>query len=451
MVTMASPKGDFRLLDQRGVVSLEVVGQRWCLLNNLTCERVWLPDFPAGVSVDIGYEDGEAFVFADHGEPQPKLASEFLTWSVYTDDAGVLLLVNNEGGEQELLQTKLQRFDFAEARIIFGEVRKEVNIQVAVFQVPFNGGAIIWDLGGIFKHLGLNTGRSDANPGKWIADTWHVWESFMQTMSLQGSLVKSQPYSNRSGGNDSPVDGRRVLTWPGASSSCLVALLLRWASCQASKGGLKQLRQRASCGAFLNSLVDFVCNERFKLQLFLDDEVRMAWPALPVGTCFYEAQVQRGGVLNLAPLKQRCEQLHRKKWVKLLEGLADDEATILDLAMEAMRSTRQCSLARQLVWAIGNRLDLFLREMVDGARVGAGDVQAYKATFDTTSDCAMERQLTLYCMGVQAATMGSKPMRLSCAPDKSRVHSMGMMNTAFVLPNGTGFWGVPQAGCAFVV
>ena len=62
--------------------------------------------------------------------------------------------------------------------------------------------------------------------------------------------------------------------------------------------------------------------------------------------------------------------------------------------------------------------------------------------FDTPEQ--VERSLCLYQLGVKEQFVGGIPMMLSCAPDKSRVKSMGILSCPFVLPSNAAWWGVPQ-------
>lgn len=49
-----------------------------------------------------------------------------------------------------------------------------------------------------------------------------------------------------------------------------------------------------------------------------------------------------------------------------------------------------------------------------------------------------------YMEGVIRETSREPVTMVSCAPDKSRVGSIGLSSSPFLLPSGTAFWGCPQ-------
>ena len=93
-------------------------------------------------------------------------------------------------------------------------------------------------------------------------------------------------------------------------------------------------------------------------------------------------------------------------------------------------------------WSAGQKLHDFLHKIAD--KDASYNIDVESSSLEDL-DIQVVRYSAMYTEGICNAVNSHKPLRmLSCAPDKSRVHGMGLMSTPFALEDNSAFWGHPQ-------
>lgn len=446
--SMAAPCDEFLLQRQGGLVCLERVGDDWWLYNRLTCERVCVGS--GGGALCLGFdEDGEAFVYAESGAGEPKMSSELLHDTIYTSGAGRQLVVTTtvDGQVRRFLDHLLCEHVIAHIGLVFGDVMKQVDLRVAIFALPLAGCKLLWDISSAFRVLGLGHDRADDHAGKWVADTWAVWLKMARSLGLEAAMLKSAPYARKETPALSTSAERRVLPWPSVATSMLLAMMVRWAACSPARGGLKNEKSRAVCSSFVHAILASLADGPLSIRIFVDNAVVRDWPAAPRGHAPAIIDVCTDNSVEVDQLVSVCEASGDASWNKVCAAM-ETNMSLAQLVQLSATHHPQCGLFKQLVWAIGERIDDRLIACKGSGVSTMGSLTWREVSSEGLSDYQMDRALMRYIVGVQEV-VGPVPRRLSCAPDKSRVHSMALLNTAFVLPTNQAFWGVPQVsmGC----
>ncbi|CAK0898316.1 unnamed protein product [Prorocentrum cordatum] len=94
----------------------------------------------------------------------------------------------------------------------------------------------------------------------------------------------------------------------------------------------------------------------------------------------------------------------------------------------------------QVMWRFGDLLDMRITGLVKESN-GTGSCMELEAN-DHGDSKAM--QCALYVKAAESLNKSNSMQFISHAPDKSRVHNFGILNTFFAMPNNVGFWGIPQ-------
>ena len=94
-------------------------------------------------------------------------------------------------------------------------------------------------------------------------------------------------------------------------------------------------------------------------------------------------------------------------------------------------------LRQQLFAGIGAEIDRACRQTAEQSP------HLHTEWGDASLDMSVEQYNALYWQEC-CTTVGREPLQLSCAPDKSRVHRMGLLNCPFVTPGNALAWGPPQ-------
>ena len=98
-------------------------------------------------------------------------------------------------------------------------------------------------------------------------------------------------------------------------------------------------------------------------------------------------------------------------------------------------------LYNQLVWSLGHMVDSLFACLASNPCSGVFKLKLYSWE---EAEAATSQYLAQYCQGIQSEFDKKPPDMLSCAPDKSRVHSYCMFSTVFAFPWNAAFWGHPR-------
>jgi hypothetical protein len=187
------------------------------------------------------------------------------------------------------------------------------------------------------------------------------------------------------------------------------------------------------------------------LQLVLFPEGDITRPSstcVPVGESPVSIPCNAQGRLDLSNLQAFAEENKKSnaaKWVKRLKNEPTGfNPTLYEFMIFAASDNSKSfkDLHKQMVWSVGQKLDDFLYQR--DAKNASYNVQV-KFSSLAESDIEMVRYNAMYTEGICNSVSSHTPLRmLSCAPDKSRVHGMGLMNTPFALEDNEAFWGHPQ-------
>ena len=415
------------------------------LLNTLTQEEVLLEP-PEGGEWYLDYdEDNAAFLYSDNDAIDPIPCDEKLAEMVCVGEDGEQYTVSQHDGHEPCvtkLKHLLQKHFLGHAHLQVSAVAAKLDIPVAWFTVPGPGGQCQWSLLDLYKQLQLGTGRAKALPGKWRQDGWAAWSRSLAGVGLEGALLKASPYEGEEGGGDA---GRRVLNFPSVSTAGLLVLLSVWAFLPRSSGGLKESQCVEACRDVIKCFCRAIAKRTWRLWLFLDREVARQWPLNFEGQRPFQLCILQGGQVEVAALRRAVhdDQLSAAYWLEFLE----DDCTEMELysfwEKIVQEKHGEHSLWRQLVWMFAECLEFYGENSNSEAESGYPHFGIQVAGWLDGSDYHMEAKLGQYVVGMQE-TIGPAPMYVSMSTDKSRVHSMGLMNTGLVLPTNEAMWPPPQ-------
>lgn len=230
-----------------------------------------------------------------------------------------------------------------------------------------------------------------------------------------------------------------MLPWPSGGTTFLIAMLAMWSTLPRSVGGFKYDSNRE---AALHLLVEFlaVCAlGAFVFVIFVDDQVARLWPASPTGVRPAWVEVGADGVARLSDLKRAVDEAGMAvdpSWRDIVAG--ETKMPLLAFMQHSCRQCkRTCAVWKQLLWAIGDRLEHQLFKILRGE---LDSVRAAAEKWKTDNPYQLQRQLASY-MAAAADMWSERTMYISLSTDKSRVHGLALQNCVW----NTAWWGPPQA------
>ena len=136
-----------------------------------------------------------------------------------------------------------------------------------------------------------------------------------------------------------------------------------------------------------------------------------------------------------------------RKWADDLvdcgDFLEDDFMPLTWVFQWSLKSASPCRrlFHKQLLWGVARLVE----DVLQTGESSAIEALDLSVRGEGTLSASVHKQH--YNNGICAVLHREQPLFMSCAPDKSRVHSMGLGSTAFAIPGNTGWWGAPQDQC----
>ena len=434
-------------------------------------------------------DEGYAVVESDSGEELD--IYDVLTMALYegVEPPKTLYIIDRESQKRVAWEDRLLARRHGVARVPMGSAGGTVEVHMSCFDVPRGTGVsrCFFSLLDIHDALGLGQWRSGCGRGRWVVKRYDHWENLMRGLAAPGTFQKAMPLqlkqpvalrdensdeesqmADAGGAGDGQVllptienvaDETRVLPYPAADT---VAYLTFVAT---SAYGTQQLcgvpkRKLSGPEPFrekLDGLLRCLHGQPWKMSLWMSSEVEFRWPAAPAGQYPTSISVSAMGEIGWGP--QSCTVgdlgqmplLEHKVMLSAGPPGGPQHETLASFVRRLIEMRH--GLLTQVLWRIGQRVDAAFAAALASATPGAAQdaarevaklscavVLPSEADIQTRAD--VTRKIIAYWHLGRQASRGQKSM--SFAHDKSRIFGMSMGNGAFVLRDGTAWWGPPQ-------
>lgn len=183
-------------------------------------------------------ESGEPFLYTD-GDDEPMGVLGLFKYTVY-DKGGDALLVDTSPAPQQVsimwMRDAVAMHRYLEVNVKVGAAGAQSGLEVALFRLNRQGCFVYWSMLSLYRGLGFSI--KGGVPSKWVDQRWPRWEWCLQSMNVDGHLLKAKQDNRRAVAAHEPM---RVFRWPSCSSVALIALLCLWAFGCRTMGGLNAL------------------------------------------------------------------------------------------------------------------------------------------------------------------------------------------------------------------
>jgi len=472
-----------------GAAGSQPSSSKWFLHHVGTRERKQLPNpQPARVrglrnAWSVKYDDeGYAVVESESGEELD--IDDVLTMALYegVEPPKPLYISDRESRKQVAWEDRLLAHRHGVARVQVGSAGGTVEVHMSCFDVPRKNGVsrCFFSLLDIHDALGLGRWRSGCGRGRWVLRRHEHWGNLMMGLAVPGTFQKSMPVqlkqpvalhvetsdeesqmADAGGAGDGQVllptiesvaDETRVLPYPAADTVAYLTFVATSAYGTRHLGGVKKpepFREK------LDGLLRCLHGQPWKMSLWIASDVEFRWPAAPAGQYPTSISVSAMGKVdwrhNLVGDIRNMPLLDHKVMLSALPPDGAQHETLTSFVRRLIE-TRHVLLT-QVLWRIGQRLDAAFAAALASAIPGAAQDAAREVAklhctvvlpseVDIQTRADVMRKIIAYWHLGRQASRGQKSMSL--AYDKSRIFGMSMGNGAFVLRDGTAWWGPPQ-------
>ena len=423
----------------------DVADSQWVLVHLTTGERVGLPATPSEWLLFVDDDDGAAVVEVVDNDPRVLDVDDLFHCRVWRAAPDGRLIVKSEfdGAESTTwLSEHLAVHQNVQLHIPCASSSAIDTLTAYVFAIPRAACRVYISLASLLQALGIQ--RSGKTLGTYLCHQFAAWGRASEQYMVQG-LLASQVY-DKSGQRPDDAD-LRVLREKTCSSCLALVLLSRWAWCSRQQGGLDSKEEQAAANHLLSRLLqDLHRSGVFDIVVCTSGSIGRNVLGLPTGGAAAVLHVGTDGLVDLHSLIElRRSPGHASSWIRQIDiKFGVPVVPLMDLlewlVRDAFPRARPRLLPLQFLWGLGLALDKRLAGAVgrNTERTGAVLVSVSEQTVP------QELLVALYHQGVAEMARLAGPRFLSGAVDKSRVHSYGLMNGAYALPDNTCFWAVPQ-------
>lgn len=398
------------------------------------------------------------------------LACEFMDLAPFVRETdGVIYFWSQNTGAVVTMNDYFTKGISARVGLELGATQTVSWLVVHVFRRPCYGCKIWWSMLDVHRAGNFKSGATKA--WKWVQDCWLAWDKFRAALGLSKShLRKSHDWNSKVQADD---DVETFLRFPAATTCMLLALLARLGGCPPGRhGGMKDNEDRMAAQEMLKAFTQRLRGHRFNFRLFCTDEPEWDPPMAPfaVGP-FAIVSLTSDCCLSLDSLRRSLLERYAEPWyteakeffqhpaimtegtyqphllqvlsVMCADGLARSGAMILP------------SLFRQIVWALGEKLDaLMANELTDELGNFMGNVgyvanEAARLQGVQETELDTDSHLTLrYLLAGQKVF--ANPLVNSLAMDASRVGHAKQLQAAYADSENMAMVPPPQARSGLV-
>ena len=417
------------------------------LIHVSTGERKLLPSDKAW-EMDIG-DDGYGMVFEIAEDPAVHRIEDLLEYNLYQkcdDDLEKLILATPAPDvQQRLTLRQLQsKHTCGVVSVRVGATACMDEMQIAVFDLHRQHCRVWWSVLSVKNTL--NMCRSNDNPGEFVQKYIDAWNQFFDKVEVSRTL-RSQQYAHSRLAHGE--DLHKVLKFPTFSSCSLLAMLARWAWAPKGRGKLNQPHDRLAAENLFVALVKSTLPTGAQIQFWVNQAChRSSDDPWPLGRAACETlAISPTLLVDVGGLLLHAEQLPRKSTLDRIvsEFRADVQDNQVPLAvfvgalLGLGESSSILSVFKQIVWVLGDFLDVAVSQ-------GQEEQEGFEVHLQTQACANLEcmEVCARYWQGCSDHWAAAGSLHLSGSVDKSRVHSMGLLNGAWADPSGHCWWGVPQ-------
>lgn len=418
----------------------DVADNSWCLVHNITLERVSLPRVPGHTGSSDEYDahfDADGFGVVANSAGWHADFDDLFKIQVFEAAEGQYFFLSRAPDGAEIVEAKWEldmRFRYAKVCIHLTLAGCCAEFVIAAFERPRpDGSRLMWDALAMYRALGLTAQRHQA--WKWVHNALPSWERL--SAAGYGYLLRGAQVGER---EDKDRDLERNIANTSLSTPLFVCVLARLLSPNKQCGGVADEAVRPAIRILLHNICCFVAGCSKRLQVFWDPTTAInKFPAPRFGSNLGSILLSPDGKCRV----DRSEEVpDAMVGVVASLGLLTDSTCMVDVLIAACGVKSMCKMTfgQQFCLAVGSALESGLRAADEG-RSGI-TFQFDESAPNRTKDIRLEQQLLRHLLASQEASK-KHPGFISMSIDKSRVGSHGLQVAAGVLPDNVGFWMPP--------
>ena len=416
---------------------------RWELVHRMLRLRAPLPASPYGWDVSVE-DDGSTIIFELSPESTAVFeASDFFKHDIFKREPSGELMIRSQLDSGQVARQSFQHMQaqhkYGTAKLKIGETSAQDCLDVAVFSMPRDGNKIWWSI--LSMTSALQFRRSKDNEGKFVQKYIQSWNRWLGQCELH-AVLRSVPYARREGG---ALAEDRVLRFISISTTGLLALFARWVAGRRYCGQLKTPEERSLVVRVFSVLTQVAyAGGGARMRLFFASlSPRQAGEVPVAGSDPLDLHIDAQGMVDLSLLREVRPSRpgsHVPPFVfKLISHFNAAKCPLHELVFWSLDQGGKMyfHIFKQIIWHLGELLD----DHLCNSTCEKGSVELNE---DQYQEVDTEQLLAQYWQGAADAASRMPLLHLSCAVDKSKVHSYACFVGAYCLPDGIAWWGVPQ-------
>jgi hypothetical protein len=446
------PGGDFERVIQADQVELvfDSKAKLFCLCHLVSRERLFLPVVEAEYVLDV-QDDGEVLVVeVNDDEPKVFNAFDLLKIRLYTNREGRIMshllptTVNGMAARVWLADLLAKHLDL-KLFLKSMESAAEDVLEIALFSSWRLGGKSALMLDSVLDVLSVK--RKDKTTAGYICHQEISWNKHLREFGFP-LILRSIPYDGKHAMLHEHELHARVLRSKAISCGGMVLLLSRWAFGSKSQGGFDRDSEKIAARNLLERLIRLLYGTSgFTMLIFADRNACQSKAGLLVGQFPCSIIVDRTGFVDCKALMDivvgnRDAALcmnHIKKRFGSANGIL-----LMDLlqwlSTVGFARVKEQTFTMQVFTRLGEGLDELFQDFPD-------DSAYVSARARLTREALVPRvsvNNARYYQAVHDTVAATDQIHFSGAMDKSRVHTIGLLDGVFAIPENKAWYAPPQ-------